>query len=383
MLFFRGEQLYEGIDSIDIKLNPGIYDYLDNKKLFTFKKPFSFYKNTSSFIGDDGFPVVKNFYYLHLKGEFINHELPIMDSIAEAISIMISKNILCIPNRNTGKVFDSMPKNEIIKFIGGIIEGIRLIEFCFDFERDKIKVNEETKIIKSDDKDFNQILDLDQKDRPDCLFLVDGTTYYSRDYQRNKKRKSILKFYDREKRLLEKQEIPKEIVLKNPYKLRIEFVLKRNKNTVYVTTNNIIGTYKDIINRYIDQLAKYYRKYFFGKILVDNLDYYIHPNFSLIYSLAMSKKYKRNNELENYDKEKERNKSINRSTELNKLTDSVIRYERKQDKILSNPPDDYFSDITNSKFQTSFNKNENILVEDEDFTFFNDNIQTPNSENKK
>jgi hypothetical protein len=82
-----------------------------------------------------------------------------------------------------------------------------------------------------------------------------------------------LKLYDREKWLLKKRtEYPVDFIRNNQFKKRIEFVLQYGKSS-YLNLHNLDGTYFETIERFIFELAKLYKRYFFNRIFVNPIEH--------------------------------------------------------------------------------------------------------------
>jgi hypothetical protein len=377
MLIFNRKQYLEGIDGIDLMLRPYLYNFLDLHKQLDPNQRVSIFSTRAKIPQADGLFAYKSYYYLHISGEYINPELPIKESIGNAISMLIRKGILCITDKIYGLKFDEVSRELIVQNLSFFVTGISGIEFCFDFEEKNVRVTSDAEVINVSDWSFPQFLRKKLKERPRCL-IKEETTFYSYDY--NKRRKSTMKLYNRETWLLKKNnEYSKEFIKNNPYKIRIEFVFKRYYNSSYLTFNNIDGNYFQIIERFIPHLAKLYEKYFLGKILVDP---YMHPYFSQIYTLAYIKNRERKCLLENITHER---RTTMRNTDLQryyKLMRILERDRQKREKILQELPDKYFaglSEISNTHFYTPFSmeNNKNVLIADEDFTVFNDGFIFP------
>jgi hypothetical protein len=370
MLLYEGKQYHEGIDSIDLMIQPYLYGSLDLSKQLDPYQRVSIFSTMARIPQNNGLFAYLPYYYLHISGEYINPELPVKETIAIAITMLMRKNILIIKDAINGLAYNEASTALIKNNLSLFVTGISGIEFCFDFKEENVKITKDAVIINVSDNSFLEFLRKKQKDRPHYL-IKEESTYYSYDY--NKRRKSTLKLYNRETWLLKKNnEYSKDFIKNNPYKMRIEFVFKKHYNSSYITVNNIDGTYYQIIERFIPYLAKLYRKYFWGKVSVDPSE---HRYFSQIYSLAWYEKIRYNNNLENAEQERKIN---NRDTEFQKyyrLMNTLKRYKIKNDKISANPPNNYFVDYKNITPISPFDLQDydKISFKDGDFTFFKDN----------
>jgi hypothetical protein len=372
MLFYNGKQVLEGIDSIDLLIRPYLYNFLYLKKQIDPNQKISIYTTCALIPQDPYYSIKKYYHYLHISGEFINPELPIKETIAMAISTLVRKRVLCIESYlDKNKKIDEISIPLIMQNLEKIVTGISGIEFCFDFEEKMVKISEHAKIISGSDISLKQFLNKKIKKRDNCLIQED-TTYYSYDYKG--KRKSTLKLYNRARHLKNKNnEYSFGFIEKNLYIMRIEFVLKRNRNTNYLTFNNMNGNYSNIIESFIPYLAKLYKKYFLNNVLVNPIN---HPYFIKIYSLANCESIMKNKSLGNSKQERE---LLNKNSDDHKfyqLIDSITKESKKMDKIKNNPPNSYFywpEDKTTrfSIIPTDYEDEDKILLRiDDQFTFF-------------
>jgi hypothetical protein len=358
-------------------IQPYLYNFLNLDRQLDPKHGISIFTTIAKIPQPDINFAYKPYYYLHISGEYINPELPVKETIANAISMMIRKGILCITLPRSRLEYDDVSKEAIINNLSLFITGISGIEFCFDIKADNVRIAENTGMINTSDSSFPLFLRMKLKKRPHCL-IQEGTTYYSYDY--NKRRKSTLKFYNRETWLLEKNnEHSKKFITNNPYKLRIEFVLKRHYNSTYITLNNIDGNYYQIIERFIPYLAKLYRKYFFDKILVNTIEHYY---FSQIYWLASCDSINIKNNLENSTQERKTNAMETEFQKYYRLMNVLRKGKKNRDRLLEDPPDNYFAGLGNEgdlKFVTPFDINDSNKIEfqDEEFTILKNNLIYP------
>jgi len=383
MLFYNGKQILEGIDGIDLLIQPYLYPYLEIYKIDSSNKVSVYTKTAKVPQYIENIYANKYYHYLHISGEFINPDIPIIESIINALFILFNNSSLKIKNEKTSIFFDVYSKNFIKNNLRELIRGISGIEFCFDFPEQCIKVNENTKIINVNDKLLPQYLKNKLKDRIPCL-IKEGNTYYSYDF--NKNRKSTLKLYNRAEHLTRKNnELTRKVIENNPYKLRIEFVFKRNYNTGYLTINNLEGNYHDIIKRFIPYLAKLYRKYFLNRVSV--ICPITHLYFNEIYSLAHTD-YIRNLKILESDKiDKDINNKTSDYQKYIKLRNYLIEEEREIKKTIKDIPNKYFAatiqDISSQNTISPFDylDEENILIKDKDgdneYIFLSDKYFNP------
>lgn len=380
MLIFNGKQYIEGIDGIDLLIQPDLYGFLNHTNRFDPINKLLIYSTVAKFPSNDPiYPFIsKEFHYLHISGEYINPYLPLKEVIASAIYRLFLTRVFNFIDFKTFEKLNNISEDIIKDNLNLFVVGISGIEFCFDFPRSSVKINENNKIINVNDDDFISFLKMKLKDRQNCL-IKDNTTYYSFDF--NKRRKSTLKLYDREQWLLIKNnEYPVNFIKQNPYKLRLEFVLKRNYNTQYLTMNNIDGNYQQVIMKFIPYLAKLYRKYFFGKVEINT---YNHPLFNIIYELANKEYIYNPKQLENISKEKIANKRSTNSDKFMKLYNILQNNKRKNDRLLEKLPDSYFVPLDRIIQNNSYNpfdmhNEEKILLKiDDEFIFLKNNYINP------
>jgi len=376
MLFYNGKQILESIDCIVLKLQPSIYEFLDLSKQVDKYNKISIISNYGKFNYKNELKI-RSHHYLHISGEYINPEIPIIDTIAEAILSLINKGILF-----NGDLVNFYSKEDIIKDIFSYIIGIYKVEFCFDFTTNNIYLADNIDIIESSDDSLPILLKDDIRKRKKCL-IRNGSTYYSYDFK--KQRKSTVKFYCREEWLLNKNnEYKVRFIKNNPFKYRIEFVLTRNQ-CPYLTINNFSGNYHQVINNFIPYLAKQYNKYFLDKVFVKNP--YLYSYFSRIYELAKIGIFFRSTLLNNlkdekisidaYFKNKYEELAYNKTNE-NHFNNNSINMKNIFDYL----SDSYYAsnnDFSKINYITPFDlQNEDkILLKDGDFIFMKDNYYLP------
>jgi hypothetical protein len=382
MLFYGNRQIFEGIDSIEAMIQPYLYSSFDLSKQLDQYHGVSLVTHYAKILQRDyGYFVYKPYHYLHISGEIINPERNILDAITNGISKLISKEILIYSDYAKGKKYDFISKDFIRNNLYLFIKGIFLVEFCFDFTPENIKISDNAEIIDTGTDLYRGILGKKIKERPQCLFRDSETTYYSNDF--NKRRKSTLKLYDRDKCLKEGQhEYSFDFIDKNPYKKRIEFTLKRNLNTTLMGLDNFDGNYYQIIERFIPYLARLYKKYFLDLVKVNSLVYSFNRQyhyFNQIYELAHEDHIPCKGILKNINgerKESKRTKAFHREWQL---IEKLRRYEKT--KELS---DSYFVNMKKNesiKYHTILDFTDKTLIDhtlsDNDVTFFKNDYITP------
>ena len=381
MLVYNGKPVMEGIDCIVLQFEDKITNFIDFNKQIDPRNRIKIKRKVSSFLSD-GEIYHKGHGSLYIFGEYINHELPIKITIANAIHLLFLKNIIRIPNGEYKGVFSEISTDVICDNLFLFISGIKRIEFCFDFQRDWVRIADGANILRTTDTDFPSYIATKLRDRRRRLIQID-TTCYSYDYKGNKVRKSFIKLYDREKHLLEKgNEYSKKEILEYPYKMRIEFTLVKYKNSPYLAFENMEGNYNEIIKRYIPYLASLYKKYFLDMIITVPFN---HHNFYFIWYIAHHDRISRNKSLVNM----KNSKVTNKNEKLSELYSLLEKEERRRNQILKNIPDSYyagFNDIKNLMEKqgiTPFDmdNDDKILFKDDEFTFFKNNVFLPKYNN--
>jgi hypothetical protein len=294
--------------------------------------------------------------------------------------MLFTHGLLYLYDYKNGRRLNSVTKDIIRDRLYMFVKCISGIEFCFDFIPDAIEIGNNAMIINNSDSKYETFIQTPLTERPPCLIKEGSSTYYSNDYQRKGRRKSTLKLYDREEWLLEKgNEYPADFIKNNPYKKRIEFVLKLNKNTSFLTFDNLDGTYDQIINRFIPYLAKLYKKYFMWKVYVNDTS--LHPYFSMIYAFAHSDVIRSNKSLESTNSSKPKYKRY-AETSRSELLAVLEKEQRNYDKLMKKIPKSYYAnymDFSQLKWISPFTSKEDIMedISDNDFIFLKDNWQSP------
>jgi len=369
MLFFEGEQWLAGIDSINLMIWPYLYGFLDHTKPVDPRNRISIISNKRSIKIYNGVHIPIPHYVLHISGEFISPDLPIKETVVKAISLLITRKVLNIIDRTNGISFDIIPKSFIRENLFLFVSGISDVEFCFDFEPKNIWLSESAKVMDTNDELFRGILKTKLKERIDCLFKI-GNTYYSNDY--NKRRKSTIKLYNRETKLLKKNnEYPASFIRNNPYKVRIEFYFKKNRNSPYLNFSNLDGNYQQIIERFTPYLAKKYKKYFLDKIMVNPVD---NPYFAKIYALAHADAIKSEKLLK---ASKHQKRCENRFIEEQFYLDLMCKLRQNKgsyDRLMWALPDSYFVEWERACSYSPFDfmDEERLLFKEGDFILLKD-----------
>jgi hypothetical protein len=133
MLFFEGRQILEGIDSIDVMIQPYLGKFMDLHKQLDPRNRISLHVKRSS-IPNDNHRACKYFYHFHISGEMIDPDLNILDTLAKAIFILIEKDILCVRDISRDNHYFLITREFIRNNLPFFIKKISTIEFCFDFK---------------------------------------------------------------------------------------------------------------------------------------------------------------------------------------------------------------------------------------------------------
>jgi hypothetical protein len=379
MLYYNGKQYIEGIDKITVMIQPYLYPFLNQSFQLDKYNKIKLLRRRSYFQTSENDFHTNHYFYLVITGEYINPELPIKDAIANAIYELFSKGLLNIIDYKNNIILNDISIDIIKDNLHLFIAGINEIEFCFDFKIKNIAISRFAEIIKPSDDAFKSFIKTDVRKRKKCLIRI-GDTYYSSDYKSNRRRKSSLKLYNRGKWLLKKNnEYPKQLINNNPYKMRLEFVLKLNSNTQYLTVDNLEGNYEQIIHRFIPYLAKLYRKYFRGLVLIDTFKYeYFHQIYTIAYHDSINT-YKK---LENRKTEKKRERYIDYPNYYFPLVNILRRYKRGIDKYKELFYMELFKGFDVSSIPclyTPFNimDKDNILYKDDNFVMLKNQYYLP------
>jgi hypothetical protein len=391
MLFYEKRQILEGIDSIDVLIQPYLSRFIDlSVQLDPFNRISLYFRK--AFIPNDNGGAFRFFNYLHIAGEMINPDLNILDTIAKAISMLIERKKLCIWDIWRKEEYPIIPVELIRNNLLLFITGISLVEFCFDFKSKDIQLPEYTNRIDEADKGtLSKSLKYKLRDRKDFIILEDETTAYSNDHDKKYGRKSTLKLYDREKWLLKKRtEYSAYFIRNNPYKKRIEFVLQ-NRKSPYLNITNFDGNYHEVMERFIPYLAKLYKRYFLNKIFVNPVEY---QYFDHIYAMAQQDSIPRSRELKSSNKIRKNGIKL---SDLHKLSDFFIKLRKEKKKIEKNIikledikrieqmyikeyPDNYYANLETIPYHTLLDtQNDSIIdkeLSDDEFIFFKDSFIT-------
>jgi hypothetical protein len=169
----------------------------------------------------------------------------------------------------------------ILKNLELFIQYPKELEFSFDFTPESLRIKENTRIIDGTDEDGKaRYLKIPIRQNIPALVKVKNT-FYSGDYK--KTRKSAVYIYDRARKLIDANNIPREGIERNPYKTRLEFKLVPSNNT-RMSLKNIRGTRDEMIRRFTPLLANLYKRWFDDcvEIQCDEL----HPHFGAILEKA-------------------------------------------------------------------------------------------------
>jgi hypothetical protein len=280
MMFYlgdwRGKQVYEGIDKIVLLFRTPWNGYL-NPSLFHHKY-IRLEKRQTEY---------NTYYYLTIHGEFVNHDKDVADSIADAVLLLIQSGALTIPKRvwasgsKNNISYEDIPRIIVYCHLDLFFPGVSELELFHDFPPELIEISKDTKIIETNTKDYNELVSPPLRLRDRCLIRHENT-HYSNDY-RFYKRHSFMDVYNRTKKLLdENNQYPRKFLEKHPI-TRLEFRLVRNNFYRYLTIYNLYGNYNKVYNRFSGALARLYKKYVLGLILIDTSN---HPNINKVYNLS-------------------------------------------------------------------------------------------------
>jgi hypothetical protein len=211
----------EGIDKIKVVLSPVFLNPDSRKKHIDPRNKLTLHRAGA-------------FLALSIHAEFYNPMIDFQQNLTLAIYQLIKTKVILFPDTIYTVPF-------IYKNISWFILYIQEIEFYFDF------------------KYTNIIYDRDESDE-DSGFINYKGTFYTSDYRGNK-RKSIGIIYDKSVKDKKDNRISHKDIDSHHYPMRVEFRLHRN-NCHYINLLNFMGTYFDIIKRFIPYLAVLYNVYF-------------------------------------------------------------------------------------------------------------------------
>jgi hypothetical protein len=315
MVFFDGKQIIEGIDKIKIMLHPCINEFVNFKPHIDPRNRLTLHRTENMYT---------KHYYLSIHAEFINPSINMLENIANAIYELFEKEIITIwenvfepidyedyhfpYNGEPDKQYCRISKDFILAHLEYFVGKITELEFFFDFPCECVEIYKDANLKTLDLNNDENLQEIQQEigvvKKTGKIFemynnkqviICDKSTLYSKDYHPFY-RDSTLIYYDRAEKLKKyNNAMPKAEIDKNIYKKRIEFRIK-NYHSIYLTINNLHGTYDEIIERYKTLLAIYYHKFFKGIVFVNST---LHKYFNEIYELANkgNKRY-RGNELE-------------------------------------------------------------------------------------
>lgn len=237
-----------GIDKIELQLNPSVL----NKGMLNRKGPRQVQPGEEWLTmrrSDFGF-------FLDIHFEWLNRFMTFEEAIAEALQLILNLGYFQYP------VFPGdLRFRELWHFC---VLDISEIEFFWDFPEMAIRVNEAA---------FTQQRRLDQYKH----------TWYSSDYDRKKHRKSTWAFYDRRVKLLEKNQLPHDLVQLMAYPLRLEIRLVRSRGGGYLNMNNLRGNMHEVLGRYLPYIACSFNLKMKGLL---EIDAYSNPAFGLLQQIV-------------------------------------------------------------------------------------------------
>jgi len=237
----------EGIDRIEITLNPQLNYFINSQKRNVDPKRYLQLRSVYKY---------GTWWFLDIQAQFIyEYFFDIRAAIAKSIYILIEKKFIDFPY--------SIDYQYIYTYLDYFVYEVREIEFYFDFEPEMINVINYKKLI----------------EYKNTLYSIDR-----RLYKNKPPRKSLLEDYSRIEKLMVLNQISHKDVF-NKYSQRIEFRLAKY-NCLYRTLGNLIGSQNNIIMRYIPYLAILYYRFFESSIIINPKD---HPYFTKILVLSMNK----------------------------------------------------------------------------------------------
>jgi hypothetical protein len=235
----------EGIDKIEITLNPELFFFINREKIFIDAKKHLSLRFAYKYGA---------WYFLDIQAQIIKqNNYDIRSTIAYSIYKLMETGFIDFPCE-VSYIF-------VYNYLDFFVNEIREIEFYFDFKPEMIQIA-----------------------NPAVLFSCKETLYSNdrRKYENRPARKSFISIYDRTDHLLKVNQLPHNIIKTNKYSRRIEFRLTKY-NCPYRTINNLTGTQHDVIMRHIPYMAILYRRFLANNVIVSPNE---HPYFTNIYALA-------------------------------------------------------------------------------------------------
>lgn len=221
------EYINQGIDKISFLVNPF---FVNNN----YNSPYTRYDpNKEVTIRKLGGWVV-----VEIHAEYFNFTMDIYYQLVNAMIQLINDEILLLPNNLLSYAF-------IYNNLDLLIYKLHEIEFFFDFKESDAFI---------DPKENDPNIPEEEK-----IFRDEKGTKYSKDRTR-KNPHSVICIYDRQNKLLRVNQQKKSLIIKDPYRKRIEFRLT-DKNCKYLNLDNLHGNYNEIFIRFMPYLASIYLRY--------------------------------------------------------------------------------------------------------------------------
>jgi len=279
----------EGIDRLEITLNPELNYFINPEKRYIDSKNYLKVRPTYKF---------GTWWFLDIQAQFIfNYYYDIHACIANSILKLINNGFINFP----------CPINYSFIYcnLDFFVYEIRELEYYFDFEPEMI----------------NEININELNEYKGTLYSVDRRTYHNKPA-----RKSMLEDYDHNERLNKVNQVPYQEIISNKYSKRIEFRLTK-QNCPYRTLNNLRGTQHDVLMRYTPYMGILFHRYFSRNILINPKN---HPYFSNILFLSKEEKERYRGPLEKRLPHKESQSEIDFYETMKKMKIIKSGYDVKQ-----------------------------------------------------
>ena len=183
---------------------------------------------------------------LSIHAEYFNPVNDFYLQIAFAIYELIEKKVFNLTIYNPALALMCISQN-----MYAFILGVSQVEFCFDFPKGKVRINKEAvengDIIQYKNNDGNPT-----------------ETYYTNDYEADK-RKSSFCVYNKREKLKHDNQNKQDTIDDMNVETRIEARLGRD-NCPYLDIDNLHGSYEDIFKQFQPFLGVLYYNYLFGNV---------------------------------------------------------------------------------------------------------------------
>ena len=251
----------EGIDKIGLVLNP-IFLNKENKKKHI--DPF----NRLSLHRAGPYTIFT------ITQEYFNPFIDYQVQLAFAVYELVKHGIIDFPDTMFTPYF-------IYKNHGWFVLNVVALEFYSSWSKDEIDIDhdmtEKTLDAAKENGCLYQYVNKETKEVTD--------TFYSNDKARNSYDRSSFIIYDKQKKDIRDNQIPRDVVTGNPKSIRTEFRLYAD-NTDWLHWDNLRGDYQAIFNRHKDLLAVIYSNYIKGCITTNCND---NKNFGKVVKTAERK----------------------------------------------------------------------------------------------